>query len=172
MTSRNTFLDDTGDIQLAKHRVFRETDSVRFHDLTIEGSNGLDLVEHTGRATSPPLNAQGEKQWYIHKHQTDNNRVIQGQRLFELYFDGFEHPHWLVFLTPDSGALRIPPNCYHRSVSCKGGSLLLNHAIRDEYYDENEEFHPATVHPKNLQNPWCHGITLAEAQAFLKNGEL
>lgn len=75
----------TNPITLHRPRIFRETPSVRFHDISVEGSNGIDLVEHHGQATSPPNTRYGLKQWYYHKHQTDNNRVIKGQRLFELF---------------------------------------------------------------------------------------
>lgn len=171
MTANDRVFGNNNDIRLIKERTFRETPSVHFADLTVPGSNGIDLVEHTGQAVSPP--SEGSvRRWYVHQHQTDNNRVIKGQRLFELFHYGFEHKHWYVFLTPESGALTIPTGCFHRSVSCKSGSLLLNHAIRDKYYDENFEFSPAEVSPGLLLNPWYHGITEKEAQHFILNGEL
>lgn len=158
-------------IKLIPERTFRRTPNVHFADISVDGSNGLDLVEHTGPAVSPPTE-HGLKRWYVHQHQTDNNRVIQGQRLFELFYNGFEHKHWYVFLTPDSGALVIPPGCYHRSVSCKSGSLLLNHAIRDRYYDERKEFNPQVVWHASLVQPRYHGITAEAAQHFIAHGEL
>ena len=42
------------DIQFRRHRVFRETDSVIFYDISVEESNASDLVVHTGPAISPP----------------------------------------------------------------------------------------------------------------------
>ena len=39
---------------------------------------------HTGKATSPPDDVVGAKQFYIHKHQVDHNRVVSGERTFEL----------------------------------------------------------------------------------------
>ena len=42
------------DVHFKKHRVFRETDSVIFYDISVDESNAADLVVHTGAATSPP----------------------------------------------------------------------------------------------------------------------
>lgn len=120
-------------------RVFRETPSVYFADAWIPGQNGLDVVTHHGPAVSPPT-IDDEVQFYVHRHQTDMNRVVYGSRVFELVYP--DHSHWLVLLDESSGALEIPPGTYHRSVSCASGSVLLNQAIRDRFYDENNEFHP------------------------------
>jgi hypothetical protein len=127
--------------QLHKARIFRETHSVYFADAWIPGQNGLDVVTHYGPAVSPPY-LRGEKQFYVHTQQTDFNRVVFGERVFELvYPDG---GHFLVHLNNDSGALEIPAGVYHRSVSCSTGSVLLNQAVRTPQYDENNEFHPRT----------------------------
>ncbi len=131
----------SSDIILIPERTFRRTPGVHFADVTVEGSNGIDLVEHKGPAVSPPRFGP-LKQFYVHTHQTDHNRCIVGSRLFELYCDAFHHPHWYVYLDDESGALRIPPGCYHRSISGPNGSTLLNHAIRDSLYDETREFIP------------------------------
>ena len=122
-------------------RIFRETPSVYFADAWVPGQNGLDVVTHTGPAVSPPY-LRKEKQFYVHTHQTDNNRVVYGERLFELCYPN--GPHYLVHLDDHSGALEIPPGVYHRSVSCPGGSVLLNQAVRDRFYNENNEFHSRT----------------------------
>lgn len=162
----------TNPIILHRPRVFRETPSVRFHDISVEGSNGIDLVEHHGQATSPPNTRYGLKQWYYHKHQTDNNRVIKGQRLFELFYPGWSNPHWFVFLNETTGALEIPPRCYHRSMSCASGSILLNHAIRSDKYDEGKEFNPQVIWKAAMVTPCYHGITHCEADHFIQTGEL
>ena len=123
-------------------RVFRETPAVYFADAWIEGQNGLDVVTHHGFAISPPYSHR-VPQFYVHAHQTDYNRVVHGERVFELvYPDG---DHYLVHLTPQVGALEIPPGVYHRSISCESGSVLLNHAVRDPDYDETQEFHPRAI---------------------------
>ena len=72
------------DIHFKRHRVFRETDDVIFYDISVEESNASDLVVHTGPAVSPPPDCVGGKQFYIHSFQDDCNRVIQGERTFEL----------------------------------------------------------------------------------------
>ena len=156
-------------IKLTPERTFRRTPGVHFADIGIRGSNGLDLVEHSGPSVSPP-DSDNRPQWYIHPHQVDNNRVIQGERLFELFNPKWRDKRWLVFLTKDSGALEIPAGCFHRSYSGKNGSLLVNHAIRDEYYDETKEFIPchcpeADKHPVNY-----HGINFYDALNFIEGG--
>jgi len=86
-----------------KHRVFRETDSVIFYDISIEDSNASDLVVHEGPAISPPNDCVGAKQFYIHYHQTDNNRVLSGTRTFELVNKEWKYPYHIVHLNRSSG---------------------------------------------------------------------
>ena len=71
-------------------KVFRETEDVVFYDISISNSNASDLVIHKTSATSPPDDRNGNKQFYVHYHQVDNNRVISGERTFELV--NFELP--------------------------------------------------------------------------------
>lgn len=134
-------------ITFHKDRVFRETAGVHFADVWVKGQNGLDLVVHRGHAISPPnKQGTGEKTFYIHYHQTDNNRCIEGRRVFELVATKgqMQHQHYLVLLDDNIGALEILPQVYHRSVSCEEGSILLNHAVRDEEYEEAKEFNPTS----------------------------
>jgi len=49
------------EVQFKKHRVFRETESVVFYDISVDGSNAQDLVCHTGAAISPPDDIVGSK---------------------------------------------------------------------------------------------------------------
>ena len=132
-------------ITFHKDRVFRETKGVHFSDVWVTNQNGLDLVVHKCFAISPPnIAGTGEKCFYIHQHQTDNNRVIDGRRIFELVAtEGqMQHRHYMVLLDDNIGALEILPRVYHRSISCEEGSILLNHAVRDEEYIEENEFNP------------------------------
>ena len=110
------------EVEFRKHRVFRETDDVIFYDISVEQSNASDLVVHTGKATSPPDDIVGAKQFYIHKHQIDHNRVVSGERTFELVNFKWKYPYHIVHLNVQSGALMIPTYTYHRSVS--GLSLI------------------------------------------------
>ena len=64
------------DIQFRRHRVFRETDSVIFYDISVEESNASDLVVHTGAAISPPDDCVGAKSFYIHGFQDDYNILV------------------------------------------------------------------------------------------------
>ena len=72
------------EVEFKKHRVFRETEDVIFYDISVEESNASDLVVHTGTAISPPDDAVGAKQFYMHEFQDDYNRVVQGERLLNL----------------------------------------------------------------------------------------
>ena len=161
----------TTPFKIYKERTFRRTKGVYFADISVPGSNGIDLVEHSGPAVSPPRSGL-LKQFYVHAHQTDHNRVIQGTRLFELIFPDWETPHWYVYLDADTGALEIPPGCLHRSVSGKNGSLLLNHAVRDEHYDEAKEFNPVSMITADLIPARYYGITPSEVGHFLQHGTI
>jgi len=159
------------EIVFTPERTFRRTPGVHFADIGVPGSNGIDLVEHSGPSVSPP-DVAGRPSWYVHQHQVDNNRVIHGQRLFELFNPKWVDKHWFVFLTEDSGALRIPVGCFHRSYSGKSGSLLLNHAIRDEGYDESTEFVPCHCPLADEYAPVYHSISSRDAANFIEHGEL
>ena len=122
-----------------KHRVFRETDDVVFYDITVEESNASDLVVHEGAATSPPDDFIGAKQFYIHSFQDDYNRVVSGERTFELVNYNWKCPYHIVNLNRSSGALFIPRGTFHRSVSGEGGSIVINQAKRYEGFDADKE---------------------------------
>lgn len=156
-------------ISLLKERTFRETPGVHFADISVPGSNGLDLVEHSGQSVSPP-NAGGRKQWYVHAHQDDYNRCIKGHRLFELFYPVWKRPHWFVMLDEKSGALHIPAGCLHRSYSGLDGSLLLNHAVRGPAYDERNEFFPVKTFRHLLHAPQYHSCTAAQVEQFIATG--
>jgi hypothetical protein len=152
-------------IEFKKHRVFRETEAVIFYDISIKESNAQDLVIHAGKAVSPPNTLIGAKQFYIHYHQIDNNRVLQGSRVFELINPKWEDPYHIVHLNRHSGALTIPKGTFHRSWSEKEGSIVINQAIRDPEFDENTEFIPVSVSDTkelfniiNYEKPIIHGI--------------
>ena len=132
------------DVQFKKHRVFRETDSVIFYDISVDESNASDLVVHTGPAISPPDDLVGAKQFYIHKYQDDYNRVVSGERQFELVNFDWKYPYHIVHLNVHSGALIIPKNTYHRSQSGENGSIVINQAKRYEGFESKEEFIPVS----------------------------
>ena len=133
------------EVEFHKHRVFRETEDVIFYDISVENSNASDLVIHTGSAVSPPDDVVGAKQFYIHKHQTDHNRVVSGERTFELVNFKWKYPYHIVHLNVQSGALRIPTYTYHRSVSGDTGSIVINQAVRDDDFDDKYEFIPVSA---------------------------
>jgi len=137
------------DVHYKKHRVFRETQDVIFYDITVEESNASDLVVHTGVAISPPNDLVGAKQFYKHTFQDDYNRVISGERVFELVNVEWKYPYHIVHLNRQSGALYIPKGTYHRSTSGEKGSIVINQAERFEGFDADKEFVPvstATAH--------------------------
>ena len=133
------------DVEFKKHRVFRETQDVIFYDISVEESNASDLVIHEGPAISPPNDAVGAKQFYIHYHQVDNNRVVSGERTFELVNRDWKYPYHIVHLNRTSGALVIPTNTYHRSISGENGSIVINQAIRDDLFRPELEFVPVSA---------------------------
>ena len=145
------------EVTFKKHRVFRETDSVVFYDISVENSNASDLVCHTGPAISPPNDIVGAKQFYVHYHQVDHNRVLSGVRTFELVNPEWKYPYHIVHLNRSSGALVIPKCTFHRSWSGEEGSIVINQAIRDEEFNAETEFIPvSTAQNENLYSILAH----------------
>ena len=132
------------EVEFQKHRVFRETQDVIFYDISVEESNASDLVIHTGSAISPPDDCVGSKQFYIHGFQDDYNRVVQGERTFELVNLQWKYPYHIVHLNVHSGALNIPRGTFHRSVSGENGSIVINHAKRYDGFNSEAEFYPVS----------------------------
>ena len=133
------------DVEFRKHRVFRETQDVIFYDISVEESNAADLVIHDGPAISPPDDVGGAKQFYIHYHQVDHNRVVSGERTFELVNRDWKYPYHIVHLNRTSGALVIPTNTYHRSISGENGSIVINQAVRDDLFRPEGAFRPVSA---------------------------
>ena len=133
------------DVEFRKHRVFRETQDVIFYDISVEESNASDLVVHDGPAISPPDDVVGAKQFYIHYHQVDHNRVVSGERTFELVNRDWKYPYHIVHLNRTSGALVIPTTTYHRSISGENGSIVINQAVRDDLFRPESEFRPVSA---------------------------
>ena len=138
-------LIDMKNINLHKHKVFRKTKDVLFFDITMPESNASDLVIHDSSAVSPPDDSLGNKQFYIHYHQVDNNRVVHGSRTFELINFDWDRPYQIVKLDRNSGALKIPKKTYHRSVSCDDGSIVINQSERDDLFQAKKEFKPVSI---------------------------
>jgi len=136
---------DMKNINLHKHKIFRKTKDVLFFDITMPKSNASDLVIHDSSAVSPPDDSLGNKQFYIHYHQVDNNRVVHGSRTFELINFDWDRPYQIVKLDRNSGALKIPKNTYHRSVSCDDGSIVINQSERDDLFQAKKEFKPVSI---------------------------
>ncbi len=121
--------------------VFRETPKVKFFDAGIDRSNGSDVVIHSGQAISPPDDLKDE-QYYVHNHQIDHNLVITGERTFVLINPAWDEPHHVIYLNRSMGALEIPLGTYHRSISGKEGSIVLNQPKRDKFFNPTKEFIP------------------------------
>ena len=124
--------------------IFRETPQVTFLDASVKGSNGSDVVIHRGGATSPP-DLNGFEQYYVHYHQIDNNLVLEGDRTFTLLNPLWDEPHHIIYLNRSMGALQIPIGTFHKSISGKNGSVVINQAIRDEQFESSVEFDPISV---------------------------
>jgi len=132
------------DVHYKKHRVFRETEDVIFYDISVEESNASDLVIHSGPAMSPPNDSVGAKQLYIHSFQDDYNRVVSGERTFELVNYDWKYPYHIVNLNVHNGALLIPRGTFHRSVSGQYGSIVINQAKRYDGFSAETEFIPVS----------------------------
>ena len=133
------------DIHIHKQKVFKETENVIFYDITIKESNASDLVIHDSAAVSPPDDDLGNKQFYVHFHQIDNNRVVHGSRTFELINFDWDRPYQIIKLTRNSGALRIPKGTFHRSISSDIGSIVINQSERDDLFQIEKEFQPVSI---------------------------
>ena len=127
--------------ELKKYHKFRDTKDVRFFDISIEDSNFRDLVVHSGPAISPP-NDEDTNSWqfYIHNNQEDNLLAISGGRTFFLVNFGWDYPFYKVRLESCGLILKIPRGTYHRSISDKNGSIVLNQAIRNRGGTVETEF--------------------------------
>ena len=132
-------------IHIHKQKVFRETEDVLFYDITIKESNASDLVIHDSAAVSPPDDDLGNKQFYVHYHQIDNNRVVHGSRTFELINFDWDKPYQIIKLSRNSGALRIPKGTFHRSISSDIGSIVINQSERDDLFQIEKEFKPVSI---------------------------
>ncbi len=131
--------------------IFRETPQVSFFDAGIKKSNASDVVIHHGNATSPPNDGDFE-QYYVHRYQIDHNLVIEGSRIFTLINPEWKEPHHVIYLNRAMGALQIPVGTYHRSTSNDAGSIVLNQAVRDEFFNYENEFIPVSLRErKDLQ---------------------
>ena len=155
------------DVNFKKHRVFRETDDVIFYDISVDESNAADLVVHTGAATSPPNDSVGAKQFYNHSFQDDYNRVVSGERTFELVNYTWKYPYHIVHLNRASGALVIPRGTFHRSVSGENGSIVINQAKRYDGFNASKEFIPRSC----AINPDLYAILLTEKPVIHTLGE-
>ena len=129
--------------------IFRETPKVTFFDAGVNNSNGCDVVIHSSEAISPPDDL-GDEQYYIHHHQIDHNLVITGERKFILINPRWDEPHHVIYLNRNMGALEIPIGTYHRSISSKKGSIVLNQSKRDNFFDSNKEFIPQKLKKASL----------------------
>ena len=155
------------DVHYKKHRVFRETEDVIFYDISVEESNASDLVVHTGPATSPPNDSVGAKQFYIHSFQDDYNRVVSGERIFELVNYSWKYPYHIVHLNVHNGALFIPRGTYHRSTSGEDGSIVINQAKRYDGFDATQEFIPVSC----AENKKLYDVLRNEKPVIHKFGE-
>ena len=65
---------------------------------------------------------------------------------------GWDRPYRIIKLNRDSGALKIPLNTYHRSVSGEEGSIVINQAQRDALFEINKEFSPVSIEKNEKLN--------------------
>ncbi len=95
--------------------------------------------------------------------------MLEGDRTFTLLNPLWDEPHHIVYLHRLMGALQIPMGTFHRSISGKNGSIVINQAIRDEQFESSTEFNPISID---------HRIDLKKAKSkepiiwLWKNGEI
>ena len=70
---------------------------------------------------------------------------MSGERTFELVNFDWKYPYHIVHLNRTSGALVIPRNTYHRSISGENGSIVINQAVRDDLFKADLEFVPVSA---------------------------
>ena len=155
------------DVHYKKHVVFRETEDVIFYDISVDESNASDLVVHNGPAMSPPNDCVGAKQFYVHSYQDDYNRVVSGQRTFELVNYEWRYPYHIVNLNVHNGALIIPRGTYHRSTSGEDGSIVINQAKIYDGFDATQEFIPVSC----AENKKLYDVLRNEKPVIHKLGE-
>ena len=129
--------------------IFRETPKVTFFDAGLVATNGCDVVIHSEEAISPPDDFKDE-QYYVHNHQIDHNLVITGERTFVLINPAWDEPHHVIYLNRSMGALQIPIGTYHRSISGKEGSIVLNQPKKDKFFNSTTEFTPQKLDKGSL----------------------
>lgn len=128
--------------------IFRETPAVTFYDTSVAGSNASDVVLHHGPAFSPPDDGEF-LQFYVHHHQVDHNLVVLGSRTFTVLNPSWDQPHHVVHLERAMGALKLPIDTYHRSVSGPEGSLVLNQPERNKGFNVVSEFQPVSLRERD-----------------------
>ena len=109
----------------------------------------------------------GAKSFYIHGFQDDYNRVVSGERTFELVNTSWKYPYHIVRLDVHSGALIIPRGTFHRSESGKDGSIVINQAKRYDGFDANAEFYPVSC----AENKELYNILRNEKPVIHRLGE-
>ena len=71
--------------------------------------------------------------------------MLRGERTFELVNPEWKYPYHIVHLNRSSGALIIPRGTWHRSTSGENGSIVINQAIRDDLFNQADEFVPVSA---------------------------
>ena len=92
---------------------------------------------------------------------------MQGNRTFELVNSEWKYPYHIVHLNRASGALIIPKNTFHRSMSGEDGSIVINQAKRYDGFNASEEFIPVSC----AENHWLYKILMHEKPVIHTLGE-
>ena len=71
--------------------------------------------------------------------------LSQGERTFELVNFDWKYRYHIVHLNRQSGALVIPRNTYHRSISGENGSIVINQAKRYDGFDHQKSLYQGLV---------------------------
>ena len=105
----------------------------------------------------------------IVQSRTGNQACIYqgGNRTFELVNGEWKYPYHIVHLNRASGALIIPKNTFHRSMSGEDGSIVINQAKRYDGFNASEEFIPVSC----AENHWLYKILMHEKPVIHTLGE-
>ena len=79
----------------------------------------------------------------------------------------WKFPYHIVHMNRKSGALVVPVGTYHRSISGKDGSIVINQAIRDDEFNPDTEFLPVSAG----NNPELYRILVHEQPVIHEVGE-
>ena len=132
----------------------RKTDGVSFDiipETLLKNLSGVDRVIHKSNAVSPGSIEGVERPWYMHKFQSDNLVVLNGERHIDLYSESHGSVERFIvtrdkifkngeLLCDYPAVLTWPPYVFHRVESKEKGSASINFAQRTDGFNLKNNF--------------------------------